>query len=160
SIHQRVDSNIILLDWLTAGRVALGECWQFTSYSSKTSIFIEDQLVFRDSVQLSDKPTCTVKQSMDGYTAIAMCVIIGPQLKQLCDESMERIGKRKSIGHQQERDVMVTVSKLDCNVNNTDIHGIVVRIAAYSTTQAFLQIEKILSSVYPRLGGNPFQNKY
>jgi len=39
-VNMTTNSNLLLLDWLTAGRMARGELWDFTRY------FCSDQVLF------------------------------------------------------------------------------------------------------------------
>ncbi|XP_077998412.1 uncharacterized protein LOC144451446 [Glandiceps talaboti] len=160
AIHVNKDGNLILLDWLTAGRMARGEKWQFNSYCSHNSIYVEDKLVFRDCVSMNDKPSISVKQAMGNFSVVAMCVLLGPQLRSLCQDVISRIGKRKIYGYKYNNQQVVSVSNLQFTVHGVDITGVVVRISTQTTVQAFQEIDAILRPLYPRLGGNPFENKY
>ncbi|KAJ1655038.1 hypothetical protein IWQ61_005138 [Dispira simplex] len=50
-----ISSSLVLLDWVTSGRVSRGEAWQFDMYSSTNSVYVNDKLIFKDVVHLSDK---------------------------------------------------------------------------------------------------------
>ncbi|XP_070561445.1 uncharacterized protein [Ptychodera flava] len=159
-IHLSRNSNLILLDWMTAGRMANGEHWQFTGYSSQNSIYLEDSLVFRDSVTMADKSTVTIKQAMGSFCVVAMCVLLGPQLQSICEEAIARYGKRKPYGYKYDSTKVVSVSSLSYGVKGDNIKGVVIRISSQTTSEAFQEIDQLLSILYPKLGGDPFENKY
>lgn len=47
------DSNLVVVDWITSGRHASGEQWEFDLYMSKNHIYSEaDQPLFLDSVMI------------------------------------------------------------------------------------------------------------
>jgi len=48
--------NLVLVDWVSSGRYAVGERFQFTHYQSRQSIYYDDQLVIEDAVRLV--PAC------------------------------------------------------------------------------------------------------
>jgi urease accessory protein len=46
------DAGLIMVDWLTSGRRARGERWQFDRYDSRTSIHIGGRLIAYDALRL------------------------------------------------------------------------------------------------------------
>ncbi len=44
--------NLVLIDWVTSGRYAVGERFQFTHYQSRQSIYYGDRLIIEDAVRL------------------------------------------------------------------------------------------------------------
>lgn len=46
------DSCLVIVDWITSGRHATGEKWDFELYKSSNHIFLGDQPLFLDTVTL------------------------------------------------------------------------------------------------------------
>ena len=40
-IQMALEGNLVLLDWLTAGRIARGEVWQFNRWTTSTQYIIQ-----------------------------------------------------------------------------------------------------------------------
>ncbi|XP_066297696.1 uncharacterized protein [Branchiostoma lanceolatum] len=158
--HLNQSSSLVLLDWYTSGRMARGECWEFQSYHSINSIYLDNRLVFRDVVCLQDTPLLPVNQAMAQYNVVGMCVLIGPALSDLYKKLLNELGRSKPYGYKYKKDVVLSISPLRFEKEGEEIHGAVVRVMAYTTTQVFTEMERILQDLYPRLGGNPFENKY
>ncbi|XP_019637471.1 PREDICTED: urease accessory protein D-like [Branchiostoma belcheri] len=158
--HLKQGSSLVLLDWYTSGRIARGECWEFQSYHSTNSIHLDDRLVFRDVVHLQDTPLLPVHQAMAQYNVVGMCVLIGPALSNLYNKLLKELGRSKPYGYKYNMEVVLSVSPLRFKKEEEEIHGAVVRVMAFTTTQVFTEMERILQELFPRLGGNPFENKY
>jgi urease accessory protein len=154
-------SNLILLDWYTAGRMARGECWEFSKYHSSNRIFLGDKQVFCDTVNLSDTPLLSVKKAMGSFMVFAMLVILGPKLADFTKTLVYTIGKANSYGAKYSCTKFITVSPLEYEDHKGHVtKGCVIRVATPSTTQAWCEIDNILSPLYGVLGGYPFENKY
>ncbi|XP_021377032.1 urease accessory protein D-like [Mizuhopecten yessoensis] len=70
-------ANVVYLDWLTAGRIARNEEWQFSRYFNRTEIKVDGALIFKDQVLMQDSPYITVHQSMKNYKVLGTCVLLG-----------------------------------------------------------------------------------
>ena len=46
------DSCLVIVDWITSGRHATGEKWDFALYKSSNHVFLDDQPLFLDTVIL------------------------------------------------------------------------------------------------------------
>jgi len=82
-----------LLDWVTSGRRALGEEWDFLRYHSINEVFIEGRRVARDVLLLEnsalditscsspsrDPPLRTLKERLSPYSCYAMLYLYGPR---------------------------------------------------------------------------------
>jgi urease accessory protein len=52
-VRMEEGANLILVDWLTSGRVARGEEWAFESYETTNDVLLDDQLLVREAVSLA-----------------------------------------------------------------------------------------------------------
>ncbi|CAH1775969.1 unnamed protein product [Owenia fusiformis] len=152
--------NLVLLDWLTAGRTARGEIWQFTKYDSCNEIVIDGRLRFKDSVSLEETDNLSIAEAVGGFQAIALCVLLGPQLETFTENLLRTIGRSKSFGEAYISNTIVSISPLSYDTREDVVKGCIIRIGANTTTEAFAEIEEVLSPLYSILGGDPFENKY
>ncbi|KAJ1959672.1 hypothetical protein IWQ62_004521 [Dispira parvispora] len=82
-------SSLVLLDWVTSGRVSRGEAWQFDMYSSTNSIYVNDKLVFKDAVHLSDKFS---PLAPDQTTLKVIPALTGPLEAGMVGNFVDRVG--------------------------------------------------------------------
>uniref|UniRef100_A0A1J3CIK5 Urease accessory protein D n=1 Tax=Noccaea caerulescens TaxID=107243 RepID=A0A1J3CIK5_NOCCA len=72
------DSNLVLVDWITSGRHANGENWDFELYKSINNLYLEDDHpLFLDTVLLEKRTIQTIAERMQDYQAIAMLILFG-----------------------------------------------------------------------------------
>ncbi|KAK3104566.1 hypothetical protein FSP39_005088 [Pinctada imbricata] len=76
-------SNLVYLDWLTSGRMARQESWEFTSYHNNIDIMVDGELILRDNMELRDRPLLPMKEAMKNFQ---VRVIIDPSD---CREKMQ-----------------------------------------------------------------------
>jgi len=73
------DASLVLVDWMTCGRAAMGERWAFAKYDSRNDVWVADKTLVRDAVRLDAS-----EQSLDSALAsgpmdcLASVVLIGP----------------------------------------------------------------------------------
>lgn len=154
------DGNLVFMDWLSAGRIASGERWDFTRYSSCNSVKYNDTLIFRDSVTLEDSPLLAVKQLMRHHNVIASCVLIGQKFAEISRTVVDTYGAMKDYGTKMDNDMTIAVSPIGKTVNGEQIPGAVIKFASTSVSQVYARVEEILSPLFPMLGGNPFEDKH
>ncbi|XP_014670075.1 PREDICTED: urease accessory protein D-like, partial [Priapulus caudatus] len=147
-------SNLVLLDWLTAGRIALGENWALKKLCSSSKIYIDNVLIVNESVTLSDTPTLTLRESMGEYKALAFCVILGPELAELWRKVLKDLGAVQAYGSKPNPAMFKSASPL-CPTAHAEPIGCVVRICASSTAMVYTALQDILQPLFPVLGANP-----
>lgn len=75
----------MVLDWLTSGRMSMGEEWVFSRYHSTNEIWIEGRRVAKDVMLLDDQvdptvgvPPRTMPAKLAPYSCYAMIMLCGP----------------------------------------------------------------------------------
>ncbi len=81
-IELAADASLVLVDVLTAGRLAFGERWAASRIDSTLTIVRAGTTRLHDRVVL-DRADGDVAARMAGYTALATCVVIGPRVAEL-----------------------------------------------------------------------------
>ncbi|ORY97831.1 UreD urease accessory protein-domain-containing protein [Syncephalastrum racemosum] len=66
------DSELVLLDWFTSGRLSRGESWLFKHYSSRIDVYQAGKLVLRDHMVLDQKRA----QQLEPYNCFATLIIV------------------------------------------------------------------------------------
>lgn len=104
------DASLILLDWVSAGRVARGEDWAFSTWSGRNEIWVASQadrkarLLLRDNILLEgdsvDSKEKVLKKKMHDLGIFGTLVLRGPLTETLSPfflaefSSLPRIGAR------------------------------------------------------------------
>lgn len=100
-------ASIIMLDWLTEGRSASGEKWDFHAFVSRNEFFLprEDgsqRLMLRDAMVLERvgvEEEAELRDRMEGMAVFATLVIRGPMFKLLEAEILQRFREEPRIGN-------------------------------------------------------------
>jgi urease accessory protein len=68
-------SSLLLLDWMTAGRVTRKEVWSFERFLSRNIVYLGSQTILNDAWLLNGE---SLPQKMAPYTCYATVILIGP----------------------------------------------------------------------------------
>lgn len=104
-IEGKEKGSLCVLDWVTKGRGARGEEWDFWRYGSRNEIFFvaeegTERLVLRDAVVLDDEDV-NIRERMAGLAVFGTLIMCGPVFEHLqrffMDEfkALPRVGGRK-----------------------------------------------------------------
>lgn len=148
------NGNVVILDWFSAGRVAVGEVWDMTSYKSHNRVFVDGKLVYGDSISLSNGKSLTVKDSMCGSVVLGSCVFVGPYFKEIKKRMQEKVCELTKLKemNSSKKEIVAYSSVLDSSMCD----GVVVRlITTQSTEQAYMFFRTVIEDIVPKLGGHP-----
>ncbi|KAL9971295.1 hypothetical protein ACROYT_G023803 [Oculina patagonica] len=159
--HQKQDfeltsnGSVVVLDWFTAGRVALGEVWDMISYKSHNRIFVDGKLVFGDSICLSSGNSyLSLKESMCNTMVLGSCVFIGPYFKEIKKKIKDKVCALTKCNDMStaRKDLIAYASIID----PTLCDGVVIKlVTSQSTEQAYSFFRTVIQDIIPRLGGDP-----
>ncbi|CAH9106454.1 unnamed protein product [Cuscuta europaea] len=160
-----LDSNLLLVDWITSGRHERGEKWVFDLYKSTNHIFLDDEPLFLDSLML-EKGMSSIAERMGGYQVFAMLILVGPKLEHLQKQIQEDVKRMMSqmllfpsFGSGQcanNRSWAKPTFVASCSVFGPKGMGVVTRIAAETTESVYNFLGTQLSSLKPLLGVSPY----
>src|SRR5262245_10707844 len=74
------DASLVLVDWLTAGRMASGERWQFDGYTSRTFVRRAGTLLLHDAISLTSADGA-IAGRMNRFNCVATVVLTGPAVR-------------------------------------------------------------------------------
>ncbi|XP_064460563.1 uncharacterized protein LOC135370696 [Ornithodoros turicata] len=157
-VRMEKGSNLVLLDWFLAGRIANGERWDFTRLETIVEVYHDSQLILREAQNMHNTPFLSVKESMGRFNVLGVCILIGPLISELTQSLCKKLSTRESYGITPESETIFTVSPLECQRQKID--GCIIRFASTSSAHAYSRLEEVLQALYPVLGGNPFKYKY
>lgn len=83
------NASIVVLDWLTSGRMSIGEEWAFSRYYSANEVWVEGKRIAKDVMLLDEEqansiskvPVRTLSDRLVPYSCYAMVILYGPLVK-------------------------------------------------------------------------------
>ncbi|KAF8203120.1 UreD urease accessory protein-domain-containing protein [Pholiota molesta] len=90
--HIQDDGSAVILDWITSGRISMGEDWAFSHYYSVNEIFHNEKRIAKDVMLLDDKelnpkvPNRPLRDRLHPYSCYAMLILFGPQVQSIITE--------------------------------------------------------------------------
>jgi urease accessory protein len=144
-IDMQPSANLVLVDWLTAGRVGSGERWQFDAYQSQLRVWRGAHLVLHDGLSLlpadGDLPS-----RMDRFNCLATAVLLGPALKTTAARLAGSVG---SAAVPRRADLLLSAAPLGED-------GVLLRLAGVSVEQVGATLQQHLGIVSALLGDDPW----
>ncbi|CAG7874558.1 unnamed protein product, partial [Brassica rapa] len=164
------DSNLVLVDWITSGRHANGEKWDFEFYKSINNVYLEDDKpLFLDTVLLEKRNIQSIAERMQDYHAIAMVILFGPKLRELQKQVQENVknmmseqlqisyGSRRHNPDSRARNGFMKPEFIaSCSTFGPEGKGVVIRIASDSTESVYNFLRQQLGDLEPLLGQSPY----
>ncbi len=143
-------AGLVLLDWVTSGRSARGERWQFNGYESRNEVRVNGERIFVDSLRL-DPPDGSLAGShrLGRFNCVAMILILGEGLQPFANALLADIG---SLPVHRGGALIQSVSPLKS--------GCVLRVASESVEEATLAVRSRLQFLSEILSEDPWARKY
>ncbi len=148
-IRLSAGAGLVLVDWLTAGRIAYGERWRFTDYTSRTRIWRGDRLIVHDALRLSDAGGDLARR-MDRFDCVALVVLLGPALRPTAARLAGALG---SAPLARRADLLISAAPIEDE-------GAMLRIAGRSAEQVGAALRQHLSVVSSLVGDDPWARKF
>lgn len=143
-------SSLLFLDWVTSGRWSSGERWEFSRYSSRTSVFVGGQHRIWDALVLDPKDG-DLKSTfrMGDFNCLAMVIMIGPSFDFLAEASLENVGSQAVGG---DLSVIEAISPI--------AGGALLRVVGVSAEHVEHVLRQRLEPVASVLGESPWKRKW
>lgn len=110
--YVRPSSSVLVLDWVSAGRAARGEEWQFFECKTRNDIWalpdtekgLKEKLLVRDSLVLKDASASShFRDEMDDLGIFGTLIIRGPMFRALGDFFLAEFSRLPRIGPNGQR---------------------------------------------------------
>jgi len=148
-VHLADGASLVLVDWLTAGRIGSGERWQFDEYRSQTRIWRGERLVLHDGLVLSPEHGILAER-MDRFACLAMAALSGPALR---TTAIQLAGSLGSAPAPKRGNLLVSAAPLGDD-------GVLLRVAGVSVEQVGAALRQYLAVVPSLLGDDPWACKF
>lgn len=135
------NASLVVVDWMTSGRRAMGERWAFDRYGSLLDVSRDGRRILYDSLLLAreDGP---IGERMGRFDVWATLVLLGPLVE---DKVSTLIATRASLPIQRQADVIVSAASLEND-------GALLRMAGQSVEEIGTLLREHLSFLRPHLG--------
>jgi urease accessory protein len=148
-VHLESTASLVLVDWLTAGRIGAGERWQFHDYRSQTRIWRGRRLILHDGLRLSPDDG-SLDERLGRFNCLATASMVGPAFQAA---SARLIGSLAAAGVPRRADLLLSAAPLDGD-------GVVLRAAGLSVEQVGASLRQYLAVVPALLGDDPWSCKF
>ena len=147
--HVAAGANLIVVDWLSSGRAASGERWQFDEYVSRLRVDVDGTLVVHDALALraadGDLPA-----RLGRFDVLALVLVLGSDLRGFASGILEQVSR---LPVTRRHDLIVGAAP-------TGDGGCLLRVAGRSVEQVGRVIREYLASVPTMLGDDPWARKW
>ncbi len=143
-------ANLMLVDWLSAGRVARGELWNFRRYLSRNEVERQGKKLLVDAVLLDSRDGKLAGKYRGGrFQCLATVLLMGPCVARYAQQILEWYSARPI---QPNAPVVVAASPLH--------EGVILRLAGTSVEYVGRAMHERLGFVRELLDDNPFSRKW
>ena len=139
------EANLIVVDWISAGRLDSGERWRFDRYCNRIEIWQNNKLRFLDALAL-DSAHSSIGEKMRRFNTLATVVIMGPQLAAGAQELTQTLASEPLV---QGATTRIAASPLGHD-------GIVLRCASEDIEALGGRLRNALKFVTSIIGDNPW----
>jgi urease accessory protein len=143
------DASLVLIDWLSSGRRAFGERWQFDEYASETVVLVNEKLVVHDALALRANDG-NLAERLGRFDVLATLAVIGVPLRGEAAAIAAAVGETPVTRRPEQLIVATQVADAGC----------MVRIAGASVEQVGHTLRALLGFVPALLGDDPWSRKW
>lgn len=153
SQHQRYDlaggASLVLVDWITSGRHATGERWEFRRYASRIDLYRDGTRVLYDGVLL-DQDDGSIGERLARFNVCLTTVVTGPLVS---DEADHLIRAVSQLPIEPLEDFVIAAWPLSGG-------GALLRMSGTSVEQVGARLRECLAFLGPLLGDDPWTRKW
>ncbi|KAJ2157241.1 hypothetical protein GGF46_004649 [Coemansia sp. RSA 552] len=156
-------ASLVLLDWMTSGRMSRGEQWAFLKYLSINAITVtedsrgKERLIVRDALLLEGE---MVAEKLAGIGVFAYLLVLGPAVASIAQVFRSEHHKTRIRPFSRTRAEPATVEWSVSEVSEHGITGIAVRAAGPSTDDVKDWIKQRLSPLEYVVGDSAWSMYY
>ncbi len=150
-------ASLLLVDWVTSGRISRGETWEMHLYRSINTVRVDNELLVWDTQKLDGG--ASLKTKMGPLHNVAMVVLVGPKLLDFAQGLVKREEEmrysQQANTEVQDFGVRTSVSPLISRAGNSC--GALVRVVAEQTMDVYEFLKKFLEPLEGLMGDNPYR---
>ena len=154
-------ASAIVLDWITSGRMSMGEEWAFLCYHSVNEIFLQGKRIVKDVMLLDDTepgkdiPSRSLSQRLKPYSCYATLFLQGPHLLPIIASILDHYNQITVFKTKVPAGLIWSVSPID----STKL-GIVVRVAGVETEIVKEWLKETLAGLEATIGRDAYKRVF
>lgn len=148
TFHLGEHANLVSLDWMTSGRFAYGERWDFEAYDSRTTVTVADRLLVNDALRLHQSDG-RLSARMGRFDVMALVILVGPLLGTAVAETITSIASRAPA---RRPDLIASAAPI--------ANGCIVRLAGMRVADVRSALRDLLAFVPALVGDDPWERKW
>ena len=146
ALHER--GSLVFVDWMSSGRHASGERWQFDRYDSRVVIRQGERDVVRDALLLTPEHGHLVKR-LGRFNVLLVAVVMGQAFERAASEIVAHVD---ALALEPRNNLIVGASRVT--------GGCVLRMAGVSVEEVGARLRALLACVPSLLGDDPWARKW
>jgi urease accessory protein len=147
------NAALVLVDWLTAGRVACGERWAMRRYLSDTRVSVDGSCVARDALRLDpDDGPIDAPHRTGRFDCLATVMLVGEAFAPAAGDALRRVN---AVALRRRAGLLASASPLP-----SGYPGAVVRVAGGGTEAVGRFARELLTAAWETLGENPWARRW
>lgn len=154
------DSTVVVLDWITSGRLSLGEQWSFTRYRSTNEFWMSGKRVAKDVLLLDDSQSNlpplgprSLESRLYPYSCFATLFLFGSDVQNIVNSLNNDLANVSQFQSPSPTDLIWSLSS--CGG-----HGTVVRLAATEAQMIRLWLRTALGPLKDVIGIDIFEKAF
>ncbi|KAG6862419.1 hypothetical protein C0995_011859 [Termitomyces sp. Mi166 len=160
------NASIVVLDWLTSGRMSMGEEWAFSRYHSANEVWVEGKRVAKDvmlldeeqlqvdSTNASEVPFRTMHDRLAPYSCYAMVILYGPLVERTIQHLTALYDQISIFKTKTPGDMLWSLSPM------TSDSGAIVRVAGKETETVKRWLGQSLQELQDAVGREVYQKAF
>jgi urease accessory protein len=141
--------SLVVLDWMTCGRLAMGERWAFDAYASRLELWRAQRRVLYDATVLRPDDG-SIAERMGRFNIWGTLVMVGPFVREMAAEIVVQTG---GLPVEPSRDVIISASRLTPD-------GALLRVAGESVEKIRTLLRTHMGFLRPLLGDEVWGRKW
>ena len=160
--HIQDNASAVILDWITSGRLALGEDWAFSHYHSVNEIFhngrriAKDVMLLEDTTELNAKiPSRSLQERLRPYSCYAMLILLGPQVQSIITAISHKYDQLSVFKTRSPAPLIWSVSPIDANKA-----GVIIRAAGMESELVKEWLKDVLHGLERIIGVDVYRRAF
>lgn len=161
--HIQGDGSVVILDWITSGRISLGEEWVFSHYYSVNEVFHNEKRIAKDAMLLDQEleelggllPNRSLRDRLQPYSCYAMLILFGPEVQSIITAISTRYDKISVFKAKTPAPLIWSLSTIDSTKQ-----GVVVRVAGLETETVKGWLREALCGLEPIIGIDVYRRTF
>ena len=158
--HLEASASAVILDWITSGRMSMGEEWAFSRYYSVNEIYYEGKRIAKDVMLLDDSelpgvPSRPLAHKLKPYACYATLFLYGPHVMHIMAHMMARYDGIVVFKTRTPERLIWSLSLIDSSKR-----GIVIRVAGVTTETVKEWLMDALSGLETIIGKDAYKRVF